>query len=83
MTRTDFYPFCIKRGFVGVTALTRAVAFKNEEIINLLHQHGASVDARGSAAALTPLMNAAVIGDLQMVKLLVEDHHADPKINTM
>ena len=53
---------------------------ENEEMVNLLLQNGASVDARGSATLLTPLMSAAWNGDLQMVKLLVEDYHADPSL---
>ena len=66
------------RLFKGNTAL--AVYNKNEEMVNLLLQHGASVDARGSAANKTPLMIAAMNGDLQMVKRLVEDYHADPSL---
>ena len=57
-----------------------AVFEQNEEIIDLLLQSGASVDARGSAAVETPLMAAAFRGDIQMVKLLVEDHHANPSL---
>jgi len=69
-----------KRLFKGYTALAEAVYNKNEEMVNLLLQHGASVNARGSAANKTPLMIAAMNGDLQMVKRLVEDYHADPSL---
>ena len=68
------------RGFEGWTALAMAVFEQNKKMINLLLQNGASVDARGSATLLTPLMSAAWNGDLQMVKRFVEDHHADPSL---
>ena len=57
-----------------------AVYKRYEEMVKLLLQRGASVDARGSAALPTPLMTVAWNGDLQMVKLLVEDYHADPSL---
>ena len=68
------------RDFPGVTALTVAVSYNFGEMVNLLLKHGASVDARSSAAKRTALMFAAFKGDLQMVKLLVEDYHADPSL---
>ena len=68
------------RKIEGWTALAGAVYNHDEEMVNLLLQRGASVDARGSAAAPTPLMNAAWNGDLQMVESLMEDHHADPRL---
>ena len=66
--------------FFERSALAMAVFKQNKEMIDLLLQHGALVDARGSAALPTPLMHAAINGDLQMVKRLVEDHHADPSL---
>ena len=68
------------RKIEGWTALAGAVALKNEEMVNLLLQKGASVNARGSDAVDTPLMYAAMNGYLQIVKLLVEDYHADPSL---
>ena len=70
--------------FEGWTALAFAVYNKNKEMIDLLLQRGASVDARGSAAAYTPLIIAVENGDLKTVKLLVEDYHTDTslKINS-
>ena len=57
----------------GWTALEAAVFNQNEAMIDLLLEKGASVDGRASAANGTPLMAAAMNGDLQMVKRLVED----------
>ena len=68
------------RHLEGYTALARAVFNKNGEMGDLLLQRGALVDARGSAAAGTPLMYAAWTGNLDMVKRFVEDHHADPSL---
>ncbi len=63
-----------------VTALHAAAAANRTDIVRLLLEHGASVDAR-QEHDFTALHTAAQNGNLEMVKLLLQ-YHASPTVKT-
>jgi hypothetical protein len=61
----------------GETALTSAVRGGKVDVVRLLLSRGADVNTENSLLDRTPLMLAAVSGDTQMIKILL-DHGAEP-----
>ena len=59
--------------------LWEMVGHEHVEVAKLLLAAGADVNARGGDCGLTPLMVAAIAGDAEMARLLL-DHHADLSI---
>ncbi len=62
----------------GTTALHAAAGGKQARAVQILIHHGADVLARRDYCAETPLMDAAVVGDAAIVKLLLANG-ADPR----
>lgn len=63
----------------GWTALHAAAADGNTNLITLLLQKGADVDARAPETGFTPLLVAVQAGHTAAVKVLLE-HNADPNV---
>lgn len=63
----------------GRTALSRAVAFRQHEVVRVLLGAGASARQQSPGSGWTPLMNAAMAGDTLMVRILM-DAGADPAV---
>lgn len=78
--RVSFEP----RPLVGFTPLIIAILFKQTHMSGLLLRLGASVEilriGNGEACGTTALHCAAALGDVAVVKLLLEGGHSEPDV---
>ncbi len=63
----------------GTTALKLAVRKNNPELVKLLLVWGALPDKKGKQDGTTPLLKAALYSQIEVVRILLENH-ADPDI---
>lgn len=62
--------------------LISAIGEKDHELMRLLLDKGAPIDAADPTHHMTPLMHAAMVGDLSMVQVLL-DRGADPRLRAL
>ncbi len=60
------------RGGLYMTPAVAALAGNHFELARLLHRNGSSVSPRRDSSQWTPLHSAALVGDTEMVQILVE-----------